>query len=213
MARREEVMSGRLIRLVPAVVGSVALATSGPLARPADDGPAYVQGPATAPVTIVVFSNLTCSACAKLHLETLAPLRDSLVSEGRVRVVHCLVPSPRDAVGMQAARCVHAARRMGRFEEVATALFSSQRTWMLSGNLEPTLARVLDREELKELHGLVASGVLEDELKADIEAGRRAGVRATPTMVVRHHDTQTPIVGAVSYGILTRYLERLLKDS
>jgi predicted DsbA family dithiol-disulfide isomerase len=38
-------------------------------------------------------------------------------------------------------------------------------------------------------------------------------VRATPTLVVRHHDTRTPIVGAVSYGILSRYLERLLKES
>jgi protein-disulfide isomerase len=209
----EEGMHRRIIRFVPGAILAVALATVGSPTWPADDGPGYVQGPDTAPITIHVFSNLTCSACAKLHLETLRPLAKNLVSDGRVRVVHCLIPSPRDPVGMHAARCVQAARQMGRFEEVATALFASQKTWMLNGNLEPTLERVLSPEELKRLHSLVESGALEDELREQIEAGRRAGVRATPTLVVRHRDTRTPIVGAVSYGILSRYLERLLRES
>lgn len=176
-------------------------------------GLGYAQGSENAPVTIRVFSSLTCSSCAKLHLETLKPLIGTYVADGRVQVVHCLLPSPRDPIGLRAARCVHAARRLHRSEDVTTALFSTQRTWMLNGNLDPVLADVLSAEEMKRLGELVTSGELDEEVLGEIEAGRRARVRATPTMFIRHGETTTPIVGAVSYGILSRYLDKLLKDS
>jgi protein-disulfide isomerase len=176
-------------------------------------GAGYVQGSEKAPITIEVFSSLTCPSCARLHLETLEPLAGSYVADGRVRVVHCLLPSRRDPVGLRAARCAHAARRLDRFEEVTAALFATQETWMRSGAIEPVLAEVLSPEEMKRLIELVDSGELEGEIQGEIEAGRRARIRATPTMLVRHGTTTTPIVGAVSYGILSRYLERLLEDS
>ena len=50
------------------------------------------------------------------------------------------------------------------------------------------------------------------QIQGQIAAGRRARIRATPTLLVRHGTTTTPIVGAVSYGILSRYLERLLEE-
>jgi protein-disulfide isomerase len=43
----------------------------------------YFRGAETAPVTIQLFSSLTCPNCAKLHLETLEPLAGSHVAEGR----------------------------------------------------------------------------------------------------------------------------------
>jgi len=193
------------------------LSLLGPPASPAESrefgqGVGYGQGAETAPITIQVFTSLTCPSCAKLHLETLRPVIGSYVADGRVRLVYCVVPSRRDRLGLLAARCVHAARRLDRSEEVTTTLFSTQRTWMSSGNLEAALAGVLSLEEMQRLGGLMASGELEGELLGEIEAGRQAGVRATPTMLVRHGDTTTPIVGAVSYGILSRYLETVLKD-
>jgi protein-disulfide isomerase len=115
-----------------------ALSLVGPPARPAESseyvqGLGYVQGSATAPVTIQVFSSLTCPSCAKLHLETLRPLTESYVAEGRVRIVHCFVPSRQDPLGLLATRCVHAARRLDRFDDVTAALFSTQNMWMLNG--------------------------------------------------------------------------------
>ncbi|MCG6928330.1 MAG: DsbA family protein [Acidobacteria bacterium] len=194
-----------------------ALSVVGPPVLAADGahgpGPGFAQGSATAPVTIQVYSSLTCPSCAKLHLETLRPLAESYVAEGRVRVVHCLLPDQRDPVGLHATRCVHAARRLHRFDEVTAALFSAQKAWMLSGHLEPILAEVLSPEEMKRLVDLVESDELEGEVQGQIEAGRQARVRATPTMLIRHGATTTPIVGAVSYGILARYLDRILEDS
>jgi protein-disulfide isomerase len=178
-----------------------------------DDAAGYVQGPETAPITIQVFSSPTCSACARLHLETLAALRQDLVAEGRVRLVYCLVPSTRDPLSMLAARYVHAARRLGRFEDVAAALYSSQEQWMHDGHLQPILAEVLTADELQQLSGLLESGELEEQLQQEILAGRRAGVRATPTLVIQHRGETTPVVGAVSYRILSRYLWKLLRES
>jgi protein-disulfide isomerase len=199
---------------VRAVVLPVALASALPLqGGEAARGAGYVQGSQKAPITIEVFSSLTCPSCARLHLETLERLAGSYVADGRVRVVHCLLPSRRDPVGLRAARCAHAARRLDRFEEVTAALFATQETWMRSGDLEPVLAEVLSPEEMRRLVELVDSGEVEGEVQGEIEAGRRARVRATPTMLVRHGTTTTPIVGAVSYGILCRYLDRLLEGS
>ncbi len=203
-ARTALVVTGLLVVGLP-----VLPAGAGESAR----APGYVQGLETAPITIQVFSSLTCPSCAKLHLETLEPLAGSYVAEGRVRVVHCLLPSRRDAVGLRATRCVHAARRLDRFDDVTGALFSTQRTWMRSGKIEPVLAEVLSPGEVKRLIDLVDSGDLEGEVQGEIEAGRQARVRATPTMLVRHGDTTTPIIGAVSFGILSRYLDKLLEDS
>jgi protein-disulfide isomerase len=206
--RQEVVGVGRRVSLAFFVA---ALAAGAP-ARAAGE-PGYVQGVASAPITIQVFTSLTCPSCAKLHLQTLRPLTESYVAEGRVRIVYCLIASGQDPLGLLAARCVHAARRFGRCEDVTAALFSTQRIWMLNGNLEPILSDVLTPEEMKRLSELLESGELEDELRDEIEAGRQARVRATPTMVIRHGEKTTPIVGAVSYGILSRYLEKLLKDS
>lgn len=205
-------MGRRLGGVVLLSLVSTASAAPG-LCQQVDSLPGYTEGSETAPITIQVFSSPTCSACAKLHLETLAALRQGLVAEGRVRIVHCLVPSTQDPLSMLAVRCVHAARRLGHFEDVAKALYSSQGRWMHDRNLKAVLAEVLTAGELDELGGLVESRELEDQLQAEIDAARRAGVRATPTLVVQHGRTLTPIVGAVSYGILSRYLERLLEDS
>jgi protein-disulfide isomerase len=205
-------MGSRLGRLLLLPFVLVALAAPGFSLQV--DGPAgYAQGPETAPITIQVFSSPTCSACAKLHLDTLTALRQGLVAEGRVRLVHCLIPSTQDPLSMLAARCVHAARRLGHFDDVTAALYSSQGRWMRDHDLKAVLAQVLTPGELKELSGLVESSELEGQLQAEIEAGRRAGVRATPTLVVLHDGKMTPIVGAVSYGLLSRYLERLLEGS
>ena len=205
-------MEGRLSRMIFLSLVSMAFATPG-LCQQVDRLTGYAEGAETAPITIQVFSSPTCSACAKLHLETLTALREGFVAEGQVRIVHCMVPSTQDPLSMLAARCVHAARRLGHFEDVAAALYSSQSRWMRDRDLKAVLAGVLTAPELDELSGLVESRELDTELQAEIEAARRAGVRATPTLVVQHGRTLTPIVGAVSYGILSRYLERLLKDS
>jgi protein-disulfide isomerase len=202
----------RIGRLILPVFLLVALVAEGRFARAAPE-PGYVFGSASAPITIQVFSSLTCPSCAKLHLETLPPLTESYVAEGRVRIVLCLLSSRQDPLGLLATRCVHAARRLGRCDDVTAALFAAQRTWMRDGNLEPVLSDVLASEEMDRLRGLLKSDELDGEIQAEIEAGREARIRATPTMVVQHGNRQVPIVGAVSYGILSRYLDKLLKDS
>lgn len=202
----------RVRRLILPVFLLAALAAGGRFARAADE-PGYVLGSASAPITIQVFSSLTCPSCAKLHLQTLRPLTESYVAEGRVRIVLCLLPSRRDPLDLLATRCVHAARRLGRCDEVTNALFSTQKTWVLDGNLEPVLIDVLASEEMERLRGLLKGDELDGEILEEIEAGRQARVRATPTMVVQHAQGQIPIVGAVSYDILSLYLDKLLKDS
>jgi predicted DsbA family dithiol-disulfide isomerase len=82
---------------------------------------------------------------------------------------------------------------------------------MNDGNLDAVLSQELSVDELKHVRVLVRGEELARSLEVQIAAGRAAGVRLTPTMVIHHAGKKTPIVGAVSHGILTRYLDKLLE--
>lgn len=88
----------------------------------ADDDPAV--GPANAPVTVIMFSDFQCSACAATH-----PMLKQVIAgfEGKVRFV--VRDFPLEAVhgnGFDAARAAGAANAQGKFFEYIELLYANQ---------------------------------------------------------------------------------------
>lgn len=168
-----------------------------------ETGDAPAKGPSDAPVTIVEFSDFTCSACLQLQPRLARVLREHSDS---VRLVYRYFPLAGDGEPMVSALAAECGRRQGRFWEMHDALFEATED-------EETLGTVADVEPVARELGLdldafracMTSDETPTTIWADREAGRSYGVQGTPTLFVNGRRVR----GAVSEGYLSFLVEEL----
>ena len=123
-----------------AIVSSVALAQtpdkSTAHSRPQASGtPTKTIGNKSAPITMELFSDYQCPSCGGFFKNTLRPMINTYVAEGKVFLVHHDYPLQMHAYSGQAARWANAAAKIGRFQEVDAALYDSQAKWPVDGDI------------------------------------------------------------------------------
>ena len=138
--------------------------------------PGRVKGDATAPVTIVEFSDFQCPFCRK----GAATMRELLAKyDGRVKLAFRDFPMralhPQAQTAAEASRC---AGEQGKFWEYHDALFAEEQPKMDERGLAAT-ARSVGLEE-KSFSACVASGKFKTQIELDLQDGTRAGVSGTP---------------------------------
>jgi len=183
------------------------LASSAALAAPGK-----ALGSNTAPITIELFSDFECTHCATFYRETLQALVHDYVNTGKVYLIHREFPLPGHKYSRQAAYYATAAASIGRYEEVAGALFLKQAWWSANGEIEKVVATVLTAAELAKVRKLALDPQIEAAVQKDFDAGAQAGVNQTPTMIVTHRLRTYPLSGSVSYSMLRRLLDGLLSQ-
>ena len=164
-----------------ALIAFIVLAGSGlvraeaaqtPLSEPLE------QGPRSAPVTILVFSDFECPFCARL-----APVLKQIVEKNPrdVRVVFKSFPLDTHRNAMAAQQAALAAAASGRFWAMHDALFADQshlgRQDLIGrgrrlGVPEDAVEHAIDRNAFR------------DRIERDLQDGRDLGVAATPTFFV-----------------------------
>ena len=94
-------------------------------------------GSPTAPVRLEIFSDFTCPHCRHLHEEVLPQLMKDYVIGGKVYVVDRAFPltGPGHEHSREAFAYAVAAARIGKYEQVADALYAQQATWAINGNV------------------------------------------------------------------------------
>lgn len=142
-----------------------------------DDDPSI--GPATAPVTVVMFSDFQCPACARTH-----PVLKRVISEypGKVRLVvrdYPLESLHPDA--FLAAVAANAVRSQGKYFEFIDVLYRKQDD--LSGDSLKKFAAGLGIDTKRMTTDMAVAGVAE-EIRKDISDGESYGVSGTPTIYV-----------------------------
>jgi protein-disulfide isomerase len=163
-------------------------------------------------VRIDVFSDFECPACKSLAEGTLRRIKDEYALKGRIRLVHHDFPLPQHKHATQAAVLAAAAERFGKFDQVAEALFRQQESWSRTGRVEEAVDSVLTPEERKRIREIAKDPAITAAIQRDIELGRRTNVKSTPTMIITHNGQPNPVVGVVSYPILSRLLDQLLAE-
>lgn len=191
-------------------------------------------GSKSAPIVMEVFSDYMCPACGNLYEKTLRPLINDYVASGKVYLVHhdFPLPIPAHVYSYEAARWATAAAEIGKFEEVDGALFDNQAQWGADGNIEKTVAGVLNSNdmarvkklmagcayEVPPLFKLQASGeaaagqacALDTFIEADKAIGNKIPVQQTPTYVITNKGTRlAPGAGYVSWPILKQFFDSL----
>ena len=142
-----------------------------------DDDPA--QGTANAPVTIVMFSDFQCSACAATH-----PVLKKAIAEYKDKVRFVVRDFPLESIHANAfiaAQAANAANAQGKFFEYTELLYNNQNS-LDAASLKEFAAKLgLDRNKFDaELDG----GKYAAEVRKDMADGEIYGVNSTPTIFV-----------------------------
>lgn len=171
---------------------------------------ARAVGPVTSAIRIDLFSDFQCPACKALHEQTVKRIKENYARQGKVRLVHHDFPLPQHQHARRAATLAAAADRLGKFDAVSDALFLQQETWSKTGNLDAVVDSVLTPAEQKKLREIAKDPAIGAGIERDIELGTRMQVSSTPTMIITHNGSPSPIVGVVTYPVVSRYLDSLL---
>lgn len=204
MVKDDRLLNRAIVVMAIAALGTTAFAVRRELAPPAPapryDQPQYVKdwksfsgagsriGPAEAPVTIIEFSDFQCEFC-KVHAERLDRLRQAHPGEIAILYRHFPV-AEQHPHAYNAALAAECAGEQGRFQAYRDVLFRNQALIGKTGWSEfARQARVPDVEDF----GSCVSGRRHARrIAADVEAGKKLGVPATPTILIN----QWKVVGA-----------------
>ena len=194
----------RCVRLLVALGLTLTLRTA-----PAETSGKAVGVP-DAPILMEVFSDYQCPACKMLYEHTLLPMMEDYVRRGKVYLIHREFPLTMHAYSRQAAYYACAAERIGKYEQVATALFAKQTTWAADGKVDEAACSVLTPAEANKVRALVKDVSVTTEVERDAELGARAKVSQTPTIIITHRLRQYPLTGSIKYDLLRSLLDDLL---
>ena len=187
-----------------------AIAIRGSAAPSAQAKSARALGPVIAKVRIDLFSDFQCPSCKGLAEGTLKRIREDYALKGKVRLVHHDFPLPQHQYAKHAAVLASAADRLGKFEQVSEVLFREQPSWSVNGKVDDVVDSVLTPDERKKIREIASDPAIAAAIDKDIELGKRMGVTSTPTMVITANSKPNPVVGVVSYPVISRYLDSLL---
>ena len=165
-----------------------------------DDQPS--KGAATAPVTLVEFTDYQCPSCAQTQ-----PAIDRLAAEygDRLRVVVRDFPLSIHDNALKAAEAAEAAREQGKYWEYVALLFRNQSALGAQNLREYALAAGLD---VARFDAALSSGKLVEKVQRDLLDGQRLGVSGTPTIFVNGRR-----VNDRSYEGLKLRIEEALKNA
>jgi protein-disulfide isomerase len=169
-------------------------------------GSGPILGSASAPVTIIEFSDFQCSFCKRFWADTLPKLRDAYIDQGKVRFVyrHFAILGKHSEQAALAAEC---AAEAGKFWEYHDQLFKNQ------GGLAFTEAK------LKQYAGdiglntgafstCLGTGKYKEKVERETAAAVYLGGRGTPFFIVN----QRHVVGAQPFDVFQKVIDEELKS-
>ena len=181
------------------------------LAAPSRIDTAKTFGNPAAPVTIELFSDFQCPACRGLHMQLLPSIMRDYVVPGKAYLVYKEFPLMQHAHAREAATYAVASARVGKYEQVADALFRNQQSWEADGKVFETVATALTPAEQKKIQLLVKDPEVLSEVAQDVQEGLQQNVNQTPTMVIIRGAKKYPLAGIPNYNLLQSLLNDLSK--
>ena len=166
-------------------------------------GTSYAVGPATAPVTIVEFSEFQCPFCKRV-----GPTMDQIKKEygDKVRVVFKHNPLSFHAEAPYAAKASLAAGKQGKFWEMHGKLFENQRD-IKPENIEKYAQEIgLDMAKFK---ADVNSPEIAQMVSDDMKLAEKVGARGTPNFFINGEQ----LSGAQPYDRFKAVIDKQLADA
>jgi protein-disulfide isomerase len=174
---------------------------------------AAIKGNTNAMLTLIEFSDFECPYCARYVRDSYPQVERDYVSTGKVQYVFRHFPltdiHPR---AMKAAEAGECGRIQGKFWPLHDRLFANPKLLEPASLMDHAREAGLDMKSFETcLNGQAAPAV-----RADLDAGNRAGITATPTFFFGFVQPDGSVrvveklVGARQYSAFQSVLDRLL---
>lgn len=144
------------------------------------------KGPATAPITIIEFSDYQCPFCARVN-PTLEQVRKTYGD--KVRIVFKDFPLPNHPEAPKAAEAAHCAGEQNKYWELHDRMFANQQALQVPMIKQHATALGLDMNAFNQC---LDSGKHAGRVAENMKDGEALGVGSTPTLYVNGR----PVVGA-----------------
>lgn len=166
-------------------------------------------GKDNAPLTMYIFSSMTCSHCKDYHKYILPKVERDFVSKGNLKVI--FVHLPLDVTSMRAAKLGYCLPK-NNFYNYISELYGS-RDWLFSTS-EDALNKYAKRfgltdEEIKKCDD--NKKLTSDILMTRDSAVKDLGVEGTPSFLIVSKDKKE-LIGPHNYSELKKHLEKLLRN-
>jgi len=165
------------------------------------------EGKEDSKITILVYESLTCSHCAKFHLDIYPDLKKNFIDKGYVKLEYRNFPL--DLAAFNAAKVAHCKTRNG--EEILHFLYKNQSKWV-KGNTVEDLNANLEKLLISKNFGINYKQCINDKnienfvLEDRIEGVKKYNVSATPTLIINGKKFEK----SLTYKNLEKTLEKLL---
>ena len=163
-------------------------------------------GAASAPVTIIEFSDFQCSYCKRFWAETLPQLKEAYINTGKARFSygHFAILGKHSEQAALASEC---AAEQGKFWEYHDQLFKNQ------GGLAFTEAKLKQYARDIGLNAdafgtCLGTGKYREKVERETTAAGNLGGRGTPFFMVN----QRLLVGAQPYSVFQKMIDEELKS-
>ena len=156
-------------------------------------------GHASAPLTIVEFSDFECSYCRRFHEQVFPQLKSQYIDTGLVRFVHKDLPLPFHPHALPAAAAARCAGEQNRYWDLYAALFDQQNCLSCKGVLSIAAEEQLDTAALRTCMERKATVAV---INANRSEASLHNISATPTFVVGPTQSDGSLDGHVIEGAL-----------
>jgi protein-disulfide isomerase len=173
-----------------------------------------VLGSASAPVTVVEFTDYQCPYCLRFTKTTFPSLKRDYIDTGKVRWVALNLPLPFHKDARKAAQSAHCAGEQGKFWEMREALFKNPQK-MAEENLPVHAASVgVDVEAFK---ACMASDRHLDDIDQDAKDAGAVRLTGTPSFIIgktaSDRITGDVIVGAQPLNVFNAAIKKALGEA
>ena len=166
----------------------------------------HVKGDASAPVTMIEYSDFQCPYCGAFEPTVAQVLKQY---GNKIRFVYRHFPLSFHPNAEPAALASECASEQGKFWQFHDALFANQDK---ESDSYYTQLATDNKLNMKQFADCVSSKKYEAKITAEAAAGGAAGINGTPgTFLIGKDGTATPITGAVPVETLTAAIDKLLK--
>lgn len=168
-------------------------------------------GKASAPLTMVEFTDYQCPYCRRFQAEVFPRLKHDYIDTGKLHFIVRDLPLEIHAAAQPAAEAAHCAGEQGKFWEMHAALLGGAKD-LPDGGIE-TRAKAVGLD-LQRFRTCVAQGKYAGAIEAHVREADAVGITGTPGFVIGHtaHGELTGqrLEGAAPYEAFDRYLRELL---
>lgn len=170
--------------------------------------PDHAKGSASAPITVIEYSSITCSHCAHFYNDVLPEIEKRYINTGKVRFIYREFPVDSVALkGAALAYCLPA----DKFYPFVAVLYKNRDAWLSSPKPEDVMtqyAKLAGLSDEKAKSCLEDTKLLDDLVALRTDAMSKYNIEATPTFII--NDGEEKIVGARRLEAFTSAFDKLL---